>query len=133
LPGRHLANYRKRLQVEDRHVVAAAVADEAAVQLGGDRNPVNARRIRNVANDLVRVDVHDDDMRGVGDVESARGAVDGEGVPAAFAAKFDRADDVIAGGGGRGERYRTQHADNRRNDSLHVLSSDVRPTIARRT
>ncbi len=65
---------------------------------------MDARRVGDVADDLVGVEIDDGDVRPVRDVQPPRRAVDREVVPAAFAADLDLADDVIAGrrGGERG-------------------------------
>ena len=91
---------------------AAAVAHEAAVQLRRDRDAVNARRIGDVADHFARVDIDDDDVGRMRDIEPARRAVDGQIVPAAFAADLDLAEEVITGRGSktrRGQR-RTRRA-----------------------
>ena len=91
----------------------AAVAHEPAVQFRSDGNAVNAWRIGDIADDLAGVDIDDDDMGRVGNVEAARGRVDGEVVPPALAADFDFAEKVVTGRGseqdgssdGRGEQH----------------------------
>src|SRR5262249_57524604 len=85
----------QRLQVEDRDGVAAAVADEALVEIRRDRDAVHAGRVGNVADHLVGVQIDHHDVGGVRDVEPPRGAVDREIVPAAIAADRNVAQDVI--------------------------------------
>src|SRR6185436_1633125 len=98
----------QRLQVEDGDVVAAAVADEALVELRRDGDAVNARGIRNVADDRVLVDVDDDDVGGVGDVEPPRRRVHRQVVPAAFSADFDLVQDVVTGRRGDGHESESE-------------------------
>jgi hypothetical protein len=65
LAGRRRADRLQRLEIEDRHVVAAAVADEPAVQLRRDRNTVDTGRLGYVADHFVRVEIDDHDVRRV--------------------------------------------------------------------
>jgi hypothetical protein len=58
---------------------------------------VDARCVRDIADDLTGVDVDDDDMGRVGDVEAARSRIDGEVIPAALAAYLDLAGEAITG------------------------------------
>ena len=98
-PVADLSDRLERLQVEDRHVVRAAVADESPIQLRRDGDAVDARRIGNVADDLARVEVDHRDVGRMGDVETTRGAIDRQVVPSAFATDFDFAERVVTGGG----------------------------------
>ena len=63
---------------------------------------MDARRVGNVADHLVRVEIDDDDVGRVRDIQAPGGGVGREVVPAAFATDLDIADDVIASR--RGER-----------------------------
>ena len=84
---------------------------------------MNAGCVGNVANDLVRVQVDNDNVRRVRDVEPARGAVDGEIVPAAFTAEFHLADDVITGGSrSREQRYEQRGQESHDSGSLAAES-----------
>ena len=76
---------------------AAAIADEAAIQLRSNGDSVHARRVRNIADDLVRLEVDNHDVRRVRHIQSPGGAVDRQVVPAAFAADLDVPGDVISG------------------------------------
>src|SRR5713101_4243449 len=89
-------------EVKDGDGVGAAVAGEAAAEVGSDGDAVHALRVGNVAFDGVGVGVHDYGVRGVGDVDAARVAVDVDVVPAFIAGDGDGLDDVVAGGAGLG-------------------------------
>src|SRR6266851_6131057 len=89
-------------EIEDGDSVGAAVAGEAAAEVGGDSDAVHALRVGNVAFDGVGVGVHDYGVRGVGDVDAARVAVDVDVVPAFIAGDGNGLDDVVAGGAGLG-------------------------------
>ena len=74
LTGLDRADRLQRLQVHDADRGVPAVADEAASQVGRQRDAVDASGRRDLAHDGVRVDVDDDDLAGMGDVEAARAA-----------------------------------------------------------
>src|SRR5262249_46354678 len=92
---------------------------------------VDARRVGNVADDLVRIQIDDDDVRSVRDVEPSRGAVDREVVPAAFAADLDVAEDVITGGGGERQRDRHERTERREDQSSHRTLLGTDPELYR--
>src|SRR6266849_3118247 len=87
-------------EIEDGNGVGAAVAGEAAAEVGSDGDAVHTLRVGNVAFDGVGVGVHDYGVRGVGDVHASRVAVDVDVVPAFVAGNGYGFDDVIAGGAG---------------------------------
>ena len=60
--GVYCADGLQRLQVEDRHGIGAAVAREAAAQLGSQRDAVHALGVRNITHDGIGVNVHDLDV-----------------------------------------------------------------------
>ena len=98
--GLDLAGRLQGLEVEDRHAAIAAVAGEALAELGHDRDPVDAGRVGQLADDGLLVEVDHDDPIASRDVEPPRLGVDGEVIPAALAADGDLVD-LRRGGGGR--------------------------------
>src|SRR5882724_5478022 len=96
----------QRFEVEDGYIVRAAVAGKAAAEFGSDGDAVNALRVRDAADDFVRIRVQHDDLSGVRHVDAASVAVHIDVVPAAFAADGNGLDDFIAGraGGGGGSQ-----------------------------
>src|SRR6266436_996038 len=90
------------LCVEDRDGVASAVADETAAEIGSNGDAMHAWRIGDVAFNGVGVGVHDDNVRGVRDVDAAGVAIDIDVVPALIARNGNSFDYVIAGGAGLG-------------------------------
>src|SRR6185295_14295015 len=112
----------ERLEIEDRHRVDPAAADEALAELGGDGDAVHARRVGNVADHLVGVEIDDDDVRRVRYVEPPRGAVDGQVVPAALAADLDLADDVVTGRRGEYGRDCSKNSGSRGEHRSHGTS-----------
>src|SRR6266700_3928329 len=56
--GLHVADGLQSLQIENRDIVAAAVAGESAAQVGSDGDAVHAWRVRNVADHSVGICVH---------------------------------------------------------------------------
>ena len=101
--GLYGADGLQGLEIEDGGGVRPATADEAATQVGGDGDAVDAWRVGDVAFDGVGVGVHDDDMGAVGDVDAAGVAVNREIVPAVIAGDGNGLDDVIAGGARGGD------------------------------
>src|SRR6266852_6509256 len=87
-------------EIEDGDGVGAAIAGEAAAEVRSDGDAVHALRVGNVAFDSVGISVHDHSVRGVGNVDAARVAVDVDIVPAFIAGDGNGFDDVIAGGAG---------------------------------
>src|SRR6266849_662584 len=96
--GLHGADCFQGFGIKDDGSIGAACADEAAAEVGGDGDAVNALRIGNVAFDGVSVGVHDHGVRAVRDVDAAGVAVDVDVVPAFIAGDRHGLDDVIAGG-----------------------------------
>ena len=94
----------QRLQVENRDVVAAAVAGESTAKVGGDGDAVHALRIGNIAFHGIRIRVHDHGVRSSRDVHAASAAVHIHVIPPALAAKRDGLDHLVAGSAGRGRR-----------------------------
>src|SRR6202043_775146 len=76
LAGLGGSRFLERLQIEDRDLIGAAVADEAAAGFGGDGDAVYAGRVGNVGHHFVAVRVQHHHVRSARDVEPARGAVD---------------------------------------------------------
>src|SRR5882724_1276364 len=94
-------------QIEDGYIVRTAVTGETAAEIGSNGDAVNALRVRDAANDFVRVRVQHDNLGGVRHVDAASVAVHIDIVPAAFAADGKGFDHFIAGragGGGYGEQ-----------------------------
>src|SRR6266852_598569 len=97
----------QRLDVEDGYIVRTAVTGEAAAEVGGDGDAVNALRVWDAANDFVRIRVQHNNLGGVRHVDATGVAVHIDVVPAAFAADGNGFDHFItgrAGGGGGGEQ-----------------------------
>src|SRR6266446_4205506 len=90
----------ERLEVENGDVVGAAVADVAAAEIGNDSDAVDALGVRNIALDRVGICIHDDDMRGVRDVDAACISVNRDVIPALVAGNRKSLYEVIAGGTG---------------------------------
>src|SRR4051812_42550303 len=63
---------------------------------------MHSRGIGNLSHDLESIKIHDHDFGSVRNIEAAGGAIDGEIVPAAFAADLQLVGDVIAVGGRAG-------------------------------
>ncbi len=90
------ADRLQRLEVENRDVVAAAVAGETAAEVGSDGNAVNPFGVRDVANDGVGVRIENHDVRAARDVNAAGVTIHVDVIPTALAADRDGFDDVIA-------------------------------------
>src|SRR5712671_3407441 len=63
-------------EIENRDGVGAAIAGEAAAEVGGHGDAVDAWRVRDVAFDSVGVGIHDYNVRAMRDVNAAGVAVD---------------------------------------------------------
>src|SRR6266850_1132681 len=94
----------QRLEVEDGYIVRTAVAGEAAAEVGGDGDAVNALRVWDAANDFVRIRVQHNNLGGVRDVDATGVAVHIDVVPAAFAANGNSFDQSITRRAGGGEQ-----------------------------
>ena len=108
LPRLHLAQNLQRLQIENRHVVVAAVAGEALTQIGGDRNPMHAVGARNSADQLIGSGIDHLGLRAVRYVQAVVGGVNVGVVPASPAADLDFVDNLISRRRGQGGA-RQQH------------------------
>jgi hypothetical protein len=102
----HLPHFLERLQVEDRRRAGLAVAREAAVEIGRERDAVHAGGVRDVARDLARRRVDHHHVRRARDEQVRALRLGDEIVPAALAAELEGLHDVIAGGRGLGRRGR---------------------------
>ena len=69
---------------------------------------MDALGVRNIPDDLTRIDVDNSDVGRMRYIESMRCAIDCEIVPSAFAADLDLAEDVVAGRRGHGKHGRQQ-------------------------
>src|SRR5271157_1345960 len=65
-----VVQFLERLQIEDGDAVVAAIADEAAVQLRCEGDPVDAGEVRDVTGDFEGGCVHHHHMRAAGDEQS---------------------------------------------------------------
>ena len=59
--GFDLRDRRQFVEIEDRHRAGASVADETAMQIGRDRDPMNAVGFWDRADNLLMIDVDDID------------------------------------------------------------------------
>ena len=96
LPVLTLAHALERLQVEDGDGVVPAVAGEAAAEVGGDGDAVNALGVGDRALHLAGVGVEDVHLVAVRDVNAAARVVHGEVIPAAVARHRDRLEQAVA-------------------------------------
>jgi membrane-associated phospholipid phosphatase len=93
----HLADHSQLVEIEDRHRARASVADEAATQIGRDRDAMYAFSFRNRSDDFLMIDVDDFDAIAVRDIESVRRAVDGQVVPPTRSPDRNVPNDVVGG------------------------------------
>src|SRR5262249_43693709 len=123
----------ERCEFEDRDVVGATVAGEAAASFGSDGDSVNALRIGDVADDGVAVGVEDNDMRAMRNIDAAGGAINRHVVPAFIAADGNRLDDAICSGtrlrGSRGRGGESKEKSNREVTfhEVQLLRNSVKP------
>ncbi len=105
-------------QIEDGDRVRAAIAREAAIQIGRQRDAVHALRVRYVAHNGSGIHADNNGVRAMRNVKPARGAVHGHVIPAAFATDFDFLDDVVAIGG-----HRCRSQAEKRQHRFHLFTS----------
>ena len=91
----HFGDRRQIAEIENRHRAGAAVADEAAAQIGRDGDAVHAFGLGDRADDFLMIEVHDLDAIAVRNVQPSCGAVDSEVIPAAVTSDVDVTGDVI--------------------------------------
>ena len=103
LVGVHLGQRLQGLQVDNPSLALAAVAGEAAAEVGCQRHAMDARRVGDFADHRVPVEVDHDHLGGVADIEAPCAGIDRKVIPAAVAADFDLGDQVV-GAVGAGER-----------------------------
>src|ERR1700720_825880 len=96
------ADCLQSLEIENGGGVGAAAADEAAAEIWGDSDAVDAGRDGDVAFDGVGVGVHDDNVCALGNIDPAGGGIFCDVVPAIVTGNGNCFDDVIAGGARRG-------------------------------
>ncbi len=101
-------------------------------EVGGDGDAVHARRRRDLADDGVLVHVDDDDLRGVRHVEAAGGGIDGQVVPAAFAADRDFLQLPVGTVGGTERRRQPERQDGEGHEQATRLH-ESRPFVLRTT
>jgi len=106
--GGDLAYQLKIGQVDDAGLVFLAIARKAARELGGGDEAVNARRVRDVADDLVLLGVDDDHLGAVRDEQAVVGGVGVEIIPPAAPADGDLLDELVVGLGGLCAAHREQ-------------------------
>ena len=94
--GLNLVEHFQRVQVKNTHGSLASVADEPAAELRRQGNAMHAGRIRNIAHGLSRIRIDHDDVRGPGNVQTIRGGIERQIVPASIAAEFVSLDHVVA-------------------------------------
>ena len=75
-----------------------AIRGKTFVEFIGEGDPVDALRIRNVADDFALVGIDHDDVSAARDEQAMCGRIHFETVPAARAAEFHFLDSMIAGG-----------------------------------
>src|SRR5579863_1271876 len=95
--GLNVANGLQSFQVEDSDIVGGAITGKAAAEVGSNGDAVDAFCVRNIANDGVRIGVHNNRVVAVRNVDAAGGAVDVKIIPAGITGNRDGLDDVIAG------------------------------------
>ena len=96
VPAGTVADLGERLHVEHDYLIGAAVADEALVKLGRERDAVHQLQSRDRADHFALLAVHDRDFVAVRDKHAAGSAVGSQIVPKAVAGDRNFLDEVIA-------------------------------------
>ena len=100
------------------HVIGAAVGDETAVQIVGNRDSMDALSIRDVANHLAAIQIENDDVSPMREVQATPSGVGRWIIPEPISTQVNFLYDAIAGRSGR-ESGRTDY--NQQSKSLHVI------------
>src|SRR5262249_43019174 len=106
------ADCLEAFQLKDGDVVGLPIANEAAAQLRGHSNSVNALETGDGSLQVITVGVQDSDFGAVGNVHAPRGAIHGDIIPAAVAGYSDGLEQVVSWSSGEdgsaGERDQRQ-------------------------
>src|SRR6267142_1783507 len=105
----------QRFQVKDGDIVRAAIAGEAAAEVGSDGDAVDALGVGNVADNGVGVRIENHSVSAPRDVNATSVTVHIDVIPTTIAAHGNSFDDVIAGAG-RSRCGRMRKAYNRKGD-----------------
>ena len=104
--GLRAADDLQRLQIEDGDGAGASVGGEAAAEFGSERDAVDALGVGDFADNFAGVHVEDDDFCRARNKQAARGRIEVQVIPEAFAAERDFLQQMIAGRPERGGRIR---------------------------